>query len=190
MKQQDIHQQSLYQQFLDELESGAREYDRIMAAGENPGARRKAKRVLRRYAAVACLCRMAPALAWMLWPKEGSVEVRQPVVKVAQTKPVPAPCTMPEKTQEAKEEVPDRLPQQKRLAATPKEVIRTSQGTGRKAGKPVPDVPEVEQEKLDRLREHTEAEVQRLLLECLITLEVTKEIQENTEENHQLPYSI
>ena len=116
--------------------------------------------------------------------------MRQPVVKVAQTKPVPAPCTMSEKTQEAKEEVPDRLPQQKRLAATPKEVIRTSQGTGRKTGKPVPDVPEVEQEKLDRLREHTEAEVQRLLLECLITLEVTKEIQENTEENHQLPYSI
>ena len=190
MKQQDIHQQSLYQQFLDELESGAREYDRIMAAGENPGARRKAKRVLRRYAAVACLCLMAPALAWMLWPKEGSVEVRQPVVKVAQTKPVPAPCTMSEKTQEAKEEVPDRLPQQKRLAATPKEVIRTSQGTGRKTGKPVPGAPEGEQEKLERLREHTEAEVQRLLLECLITLEVTKEIQENTEENHQLPYSI
>ena len=59
----DTSQEKLYQQFLDELQPGAEEYDRMMQMGKNPAALHRPRRTILRYAAAACLLLAATALA-------------------------------------------------------------------------------------------------------------------------------
>lgn len=56
MKQQDIHNdEALYQQMLAELAPGAEEYDKIVAEGKHPAARKRRTVPYYKYAAAACV---------------------------------------------------------------------------------------------------------------------------------------
>ncbi len=78
MKQHDRHNDDeLYQQIMAELRPGADEYDRLMAAGQNPGAMRATRRLIFRYAAAACALIAISTLALVLWQTERQQQVPQ-----------------------------------------------------------------------------------------------------------------
>lgn len=194
MKQHDTHQHKLYQQFLKELEPGAQEYDRIMARGENPGAKYARKRIILRYAAAACLLLSIPAVAWMLWPTNRPDDVQQLALEVEQKtgqEPAsPTPYEVEEKMPEAKENGAARPPRPERPAAPPQQEHQLAHSTSQKTDLPATDAPKDEQKELAELKEQIEAEVQRMLLERQISLEVVNAALKNTEENHQIQCSI
>lgn len=88
MKQHDRHNDDeLYQQIMAELRPGADEYDRLMAAGQNPGAMRATRRLIFRYAAAACALIAISTLALVLW----QTERQQTAPQIAQAPPEGSP---------------------------------------------------------------------------------------------------
>lgn len=92
MKQHDRHNDDeLYQQIMAELRPGADEYDRLMAAGQNPGAMRATRRLIFRYAAAACALIVISTLALVLWQTERQQTAPQIAPQIAQAPPEGSP---------------------------------------------------------------------------------------------------
>ena len=87
-----ISQEELYQQFLDDLQPGADEYDRMMQAGKNPAAQRRPRRLLpritvahitpARVVAAACLLVAATTLTWRCWQSDHPNQ-QQPIAQAS-----------------------------------------------------------------------------------------------------------
>lgn len=82
MKQQDIHNdEALYQQMLAELAPGAEEYDKIVAEGRNPAARKRRTIPYYKYVAAACVL-LAVMGGGMLWLQGGEEPAEQTTAQV------------------------------------------------------------------------------------------------------------
>ena len=82
MKQHDIHnEEALYQQMLAELAPGAEEYDKLMAAGKHPAARKRRTIPYYKYAAAACVV-LAVAGSVLLLQQRGEEPAEQTTAQV------------------------------------------------------------------------------------------------------------
>lgn len=82
MKQQDIHNdEALYQQMLAELAPGAEEYDKLMAEGKHPAAKKHRVIPYYKYAAAACVL-LAVAGSVLLLQQRGEEPAEQTTAQV------------------------------------------------------------------------------------------------------------
>lgn len=82
MKQQDIHNdEALYQQMLAELAPGAEEYDKLMAKGKHPAAKKHRVIPYYKYAAAACVL-LAVAGSVLLLQQRGEEPAEQTTAQV------------------------------------------------------------------------------------------------------------
>lgn len=199
MKQHDTQQHdskqqaTLFRQFMEELEPGAREYDRIMACGENPGAKRGRKRSIFRYAAAACLLAAVGTLAWVLWPTDAPGRLRQ-MAQTEEAKPAsPKPQAL--KLQAAAEPKPKAEQAVGRTtrsltSARPKQEPQPANVAGLEEEATTQDAPDDDRQRTAEIKEQIEAEVLRAILEKQLSMEVVKTALKNTEEPYQIQCSI
>lgn len=199
MKQHDTQQHdskqqaALFRQFMEELEPGAREYDRIMACGENPGAKRGRKRSIFRHAAAACLLAAVGTLAWVLWPTDAPGRLRQ-MAQTEEAKPAsPKPQAL--KLQAAAEPKPMAEQAVGRTtrsltSARPKQEPQPANVAGLEEEATTQDAPDDDRQRTAEIKEQIEAEVLRAILEKQLSMEVVKTALKNTEEPYQIQCSI
>lgn len=198
MKQHDTQQHdskqqaTLFRQFMEELEPGAREYDRIMACGENPGAKRGRKRSIFRHAAAACLLAAVGTLAWVLWPTDAPGRLRQ-MAQTEEAKPAsPKPQAL--KLQAAAEPKPKAEQAVGRTtrsltSARPKQEPQPANVAGLEEAT-TQDAPDDDRQRTAEIKEQIETEVLRAILEKQLSMEVVKTALKNTEEPYQIQCSI
>lgn len=192
--QHDMQQAALLRQFLEELEPGAQEYDRIMARRENPGAAHTQRRFVIRYAAAACLLAAAFALAWIMWPAEGPGGERKLAKKEVAKKTAPHRGKVPMQVQEVletqeKQEVQKavRFPQKRAAAAQRQEAPPAEESVQENVPAGIPgDAWQATEE----LKEQVEAEVMRKLLERHLGMEVVKTALRMNEDSQPIHYAI
>ena len=189
-KEQDIHQNALYQRFLDELEPGAQEYDRIMANGENSGASRAGVHIMYKYAAAACLLFAVSAAAWMLWRTDRPYETQQLAQKV-ETRPAP-PKRHEVQMPEGQDEKVAESHRYEKSAVMPRQRNLLTQETEQEMEESLQDASDAqadcfgeETNKMAELKEQVEAELQRELLERYISMEVVETALKEMEESYQ-----
>lgn len=182
-----ISQEELYQQFLDDLQPGADEYDRMMQAGKNPAAQRRPRRLLpritvahitpARVVAAACLLVAATALTWICWQSDHPNQ-QQPIAQASQQptlkatkQPPPSPKQKPTTTSAPTETLPAPTAPRTALLASPSP---QPQAQTAKAHPPIteqaprqPDPKEVEKQKAI-----LEKDLERALLERQIGREI------------------
>ena len=199
MKQHDTQQHdskqqaTLFRQFMEELEPGAREYDRIMACGENPGAKRGRKRSIFRHAAAACLLAAVGTLAWVLWPTDAPGRLRQ-MAQTEEAKPA-APKPQALKLQaaaEPKSKAEQAVGRTTRslTSARPKQEPQPANVAGLEEEATTQDAPDDDRQRTAEIKEQIEAEVLRAILEKQLSMEVVKTALKNTEEPYQIQCSI
>ena len=197
--QHDTQQAALLRQFLEELEPGVQEYDRIMARRENPGAAHTERRFIIRYAAAACLLAAAFALALIMWPAEGPGGERQMAQKevakktLTHTEKVPVQVLTPKgqevlETQEKQEVLQSvRCPQKRAATAQRQEAPPAEESVQEEAPAGIPgDAWQATEE----LKEQVEAEVMRKLLERHLGMEVVKTALRMNEDSQPIHYAI
>lgn len=197
--QHDTQQAALLRQFLEELEPGAQEYDRIMARRENPSAAHTERRFIIRYAAVACLLAAAFALAWIMWPAEGPGGERQMAKKemakktLMHTEKVPVQVLTSKgqevlETQEKQEVQQSVCCPQKRAAAAQRQEVPPAEESVQEN---VPaGIPGDAWQTTEELKEQVEAEVMRKLLERHLGMEVVKTALRMNEDSQPIHYAI
>ena len=189
-----ISQEELYQQFLDELQPGAEEYDRMMQAGKNPAAQRRPRRLLpritaahitpARVVAAACLLVAATALTWIGWQtdhpnqQQPMAQASQPMTQASQQptpkatkQPPPSPKQKPTTTSASTETPPAPTAPRTALPASPSPQPQAQTATAHlpitEQAPSLPDPKEVERQKAI-----LEKDLERALLERQIGREI------------------
>lgn len=113
MKQHDIHNDdALYQQMLAELAPGAEEYDKLMAEGKHPAAKKRRVIPYYKYAVAASVLLAIGGGALLMTEQEADEPLSEPVAIIAEQQPTQQPDVL--LTQEAAQ---PSAPQRKEASA-------------------------------------------------------------------------
>ena len=175
----DTSQEKLYQQFLDELQPGAEEYDRMMQMGKNPAALHRPRRTILRYAAAACLLLAATALTWILWHAAYSTQ-SPALAEQAQPQPSPSPAQAPQPIARAAIKTPSP-PCPKTKDPTPPSPQKSTAAPSRNPPAPTanpeslhpsPPPPQPDPQEVERQKSIIENKLQHAILEWQISREI------------------